>query len=342
MSTGQNNTIDNNAFYQELRQRSPDITQQRQNSPEYEREIYEKWLKKCKEDANFTRQASEQNNFDRIKFEREVLNRVGQIPDPEKAKLYTPYMQSGTNNDKKAPIYDVYDYNMNKRKNENEYDLYTIDGYPRHNYSKFYPQNDNGYGIKRGSTDITNLAKFERINNGTYDEYRAKQQEYLNFNIHKAQDNIRYKDYILSEKKKMGEERVKENERIKQLEYEERLYEDEKKRVYKNLLDNQVKVKIPSKIGRLYYSHDFKDNAVKFNNPSLYLTTPQNNFMNRNKLVEINPYSMKQGELGESSLSHNPILNPVFNYKYNKYLFPSRSQSQGNCFQNAAQRNIIK
>ena len=341
MSTDQSNKNDNDTFYQELRQRSPDITQQRQNSPEYEREIYEKWLKKCKDDANFTRQASEQNNFDRIKFEREVLNRVGQVPDPEKAKLYTPYMQSSVNNDKTNPIYDVYDYNMNKRREkENEYDLYTIDGYPRHNYSQFYERNDNGYGIKRGSTDITNLAKFERINNGTYDEYRAKQQEYLNFNMHKAQDNIRYKDYILNEKKKMGEERVKENERIKQLEYEERLYEDEKKRVYKNLLDNQVKVKIPSKIGRLYYSHDFKDNAVKFNNPSLYLTTPQNNFMNRNKLVEINPYSMKQTELGDCTLPHNPILNPVFNYKYNKYLFPR--ENQGNTFQNVAQKNIIK
>ena len=35
----------------------------------------------------------------------------------------------------------------------------------------------------------------------------------------------------------------------------------------------------------------------KFNNPSLYLTTPENSFMNRNKLVEINPYSMKKMEL---------------------------------------------
>ena len=62
--------------------------------------------------------------------------------------------------------------------------------------------------------------------------------------------------------------------------------------------------------------------------------------MNRNKLVEINPYSMKQGELGESSLSHNPILNPVFNYKYNKYLFPSGNQR--NCFQSVAENNIVK
>ena len=97
---------DNNYYDHELRQRSPDITLQRQNSPEFEREIYEKWLKKCKEDANYSRQASEQNNFDRIKFEREVLNRVGNIPDPEKTKLYTPYMQpnsDGKNNYYNSP-----------------------------------------------------------------------------------------------------------------------------------------------------------------------------------------------------------------------------------------------
>ena len=323
---------DNNYYDHELRQRSPDITLQRQNSPEFEREIYEKWLKKCKEDANYSRQASEQNNFDRIKFEREVLNRVGNIPDPEKTKLYTPYMQpnsDGKNNYYSSP-------QSRKREFENEYDLYTLDGFPRHNYAQFY---ENGYGIKRGGSDITNLLKYERMNNGTYDEYKAKQQEFLNFNVNKANDNIRYKDYILSEKKKMGEERLKENERIRQLELEERLYEDEKKRVYKNLLDNQVKVKIPSKIGGLYYSNDFKDSAVKFKNPSLYLTTPQNNFINRNKLVEINPYSMKKMELGDSDLNHNTILNPVFNYKYNKYLFPkensfSRLQDVG--------QNVIK
>jgi hypothetical protein len=294
--------------------------QQTMNSPELEREIYEKWLKKCQEDASYNRKATEQNNFDRIKFSREVLNQVGNIPDPEQTKLYTPYMRMGGDDKKQISAYERNIYQ--RRNNENEYDMYTLDGYPRHNYAQFYDQNMNGYGIKRGSTDITNLAKFERLNNGTYDEYRAKQQEILNFNVNKANDNLRYKDYIIGEKKKMGEERMKENERIRQLEYEEKLYEDEKKRVYKNLLDNQVKVKIPSKIGSLFYSNDFKDNIVKFKDPSLYLTTPENSFMNRNKLVEINPYSMKRGELGNSDLEHNPILNPVFNYKYNKYLFP--------------------
>ena len=330
----------NNYPYQNYRQNSPNITQQRQNSPEREREIYEKWLKKCQEDANYSRQASEQNNFERIKFGREVLNRIGQIPDPEKTKLYTPYMQYSTDENNFKNLKNR-SKSLNSKKNltinENEeYDLYNIEGFPRKNFLKLY---ENGYGISRGASDITNLERYDKINNDTYDEYRAKQQEILNYNISKANDNIRYKDYILTEKKKMGEERLKEIERIKKLEMEERLYEDEKKKVYKNLLDNQVKVKIPSKIGSLYYTHDFTDTAVKFKEPALYLTTPQNNFMNRNKLVEINPYSMKKMELGNSELPHNTILNPVFNYKYNKYLFPK--QNRYNTFHDVGQ-NLVK
>ena len=227
----------NNFSYQNFRQNSPNITQQRQNSPEHEREIYEKWLKKCQEDASYSRQASEQNNFERIKFGREVLNRIGQVPDPEKTKLYTPYMQYNTEKNNLNNLSN--NKSPNSRKNmkletENEYELYTLDGFPRKNFLKFY---ENGYGISRGGTDITNLEKFDKLNNDTYDEYRAKQQEILSYNINKANDNIRYKDYILTEKKKMGEERVKENERIKALEMEERMYEEEKKKVYKNLLD---------------------------------------------------------------------------------------------------------
>ena len=330
----------NNYPYPNYRQNSPNITQQRLNSPEREREIYEKWLKKCQEDANYSRQASEQNNFERIKFGREVLNRIGQIPDPEKTKLYTPYMQNSTD-EKNIRNLKNNSKSLNKNRNlkldENEeYDTYTIDGFPRKNFLKLY---ENGYGISRGASDITNLERYDKLNNDTYDEYRAKQQEILNYNLIKANDNIRYKDYILTEKKKMGEERLKEMERIKKLEMEERLYEDEKKKVYKNLLDNQVKVKIPSKIGSLYYSHDFTDSAVKFKEPALYLTTPQNNFMNRNKLVEINPYAMKKMELGNSNLPHNTILNPVFNYKYNKYLFPK--QNRYNMFQDVGQ-NLVK
>ena len=158
--SSKNNEENDYKYQQEIRPISPPITQQRINSPEFEREIYEKWLKKCQEDASYNRKASEQNNFERIKFGREVLNRVGQVPNPEYAKLYTPYMQG--EDGKNFSTISAYEQNINQRRNnENEYDMYTLDGYPRHNYAKFY-QNNNGYGVRRGSTDITNLANLRK------------------------------------------------------------------------------------------------------------------------------------------------------------------------------------
>jgi hypothetical protein len=115
---------------------------------------------------------------------------------------------------------------------------------------------------------------YDRFDNDTYPGYKEKQKEFLNYNQHIVTDNIRYKDYLLNEKKKMNEERIKEMQRLKELELQERLYEDEKKRVYKNLLDNQIKVKLPSKLGKLYYSASFNDSAVKFKKPSIIHICP--------------------------------------------------------------------
>lgn len=299
-------------------------------NPETEREIYEKWLQKCKEDADYSRQKTEQNNLDRIRYERNILNSLETIPTPEDSnKLYTPYMRHH-HSDLSKSTPDIHG-TLNKTAND-DYELYTLDGYPRRNYAKLYENHykilekgslPNGYGNSKNNTDITNPAKYERIRNGTYDAYRAKNQEYLNYNVHVAKDNIRYKDFLLGEKKKMNEERVKETERLKILDYESKIYETEKKKAYKNLLDNQLKVKIPSKIGSVYYNNiNFEDKIDKLQNPQLYLNTPKLNFINRNKVVEINPYSMKKTELGYSDLEHNTILNPVFDYRYNRYLFP--------------------
>lgn len=286
-----------------------------------EREIYEKWLKKCKEDAILKRDLSEQNNFNRIKFERAILNQAAQYPNLNKVKSFTPYLHPSLHRSKSMPEV------TNRNNNENEYELYTLDGYPRHNFERFYQRSNGASGTFRGSTDVTNVEKYEKIANGSYDAYRAKNKEYLEYNKFIADDNLRYKDYLFGEKKKMNEERLRESERIKQLEFEEKEYENEKKRVYKKLLDNQVKVKVPSKIGGLFYNTQFKDSTIKFSNPQLYMYTPENTFINRNKLVEVNPYSLKNPNIGYSTLEHNPILNPVFDYRYNKYLFPRNNST---------------
>ncbi len=299
------------------------------NSPKYnaeiERDIYIKWLKKCKNENELNRSLSEKNLFKNILTNRNILYRSKEIPSTEKLKRYYPYLLNENNNNNNNYFIDSND------KKENKYDLYTLDGFPRHNYAELYTNyinNNNNNNNKRRSV-ITNKSLYDK-NNSSFDEYKTKQKEFLEYNKHIALDNIKYNDYILNQKKLMNEERIRELYKLKEIEYAKKIYEDEQKRVYKNILDNQIKLKVPSKLGPKYYDKNFNEKYVNFHEPSLYISWKENSFMNRNKLVEINPYSMKKTFLGKSFLGHNPILNPVFDYKYNKYLFPNKVKSNYN------------
>ena len=118
------------------------------------------------------------------------------------------------------------------------------------------------------------------------------------------------------------EKRIKENERLSQLKQEEKYYENEKKKLYKNFLDMQVNEQIPIKLSKEnYYQNDKNNTQNTFHNSNLYDTIPQYSTINKSRFVEVNPYSLKNYDLGKSNLENNPILNPMFNYGYNKYLF---------------------
>lgn len=291
-------------------------------SIDIEREIYQKWLKKCQEEASFNRAQDEQKIIDKINDDRNLLNRLENMPDsrtPIPSKFNLEYMPSSQND---IPKYNHPVYSANPGSiRSSSHDLYTLDGFPRGNYKEFY-SNLNGYGIRRNATDVTNNEIYDKINNTTYDEYKEKQKEFLHYNQGIINDNNRYKDYLFNEKKKLNEQRLIENRRLRELEQQEKMNENESKKVYRDILDNQLKVKIPSKLGKDYYNPDINKRTINFRHPQLYAFVPENSFMNKNKLVEINPYSLKQNELGQSMLVHNPIINPVFDYKYNKYLFP--------------------
>ena len=41
----------------------------------------------------------------------------------------------------------------------------------------------------------------------------------------------------------------------------------------------------------------------------------------RKDVAIINPYNKKDASLGNSIIEHNPILNPVPDYKHNKYIY---------------------
>ena len=59
-----------------------------------------------------------------------------------------------------------------------------------------------------------------------------------------------------------------------------------------------------------------------FQNEYLYVNAPDYNLINKSKFVEVNPYNPKKYDLGETILQNNTILNPAFNYRYNRYIVP--------------------
>ena len=66
------------------------------------------------------------------------------------------------------------------------------------------------------------------------------------------------------------------------------------------------------------------------------------NLINKSKFVEVNPYNPKKYDLGETDLNNNTILNPPFNYRFNKYIVPLDKQMRDseNLLRNTG-RNLI-
>ena len=119
--------------------------------------------------------------------------------------------------------------------------------------------------------------------------------------------------------------RIDEREKIYNFEKQEKLYENEKKKEYRNYLDRQVKENFPIKLWKENYNEkNFVNNTPFFKDRSLYSSAPHFSIYNKSNFVEVNPYNAKNYDLGNSDLEYNTILNPMFNFNYNKYLFPKR------------------
>jgi len=48
--------------------------------------------------------------------------------------------------------------------------------------------------------------------------------------------------------------------------------------------------------------------------------SPKLSLKKRIQEIDVNPYCKKDFEIGLTRLNHNPILNPCYNFRYNKYL----------------------
>ena len=183
------------------------------------------------------------------------------------------------------------------------------------------------------------------IEDATYNKYKKLYKEYEDYNRSLAKKNLRRKEIMNKQRALQEEQRIKESQRLSQLKQEEKFYENEKKKLYKNFLDMQVNEQIPIKLSKEnFYQNNNKEDNIYFRNSNLYDLMPQYSAINKNRFVEVNPYCIKNYDLGKSNLENNPILNPMFNYGYNKYLFGqggsvrSMSSNPGKRFNNV---NII-
>ena len=158
-----------------------------------------------------------------------------------------------------------------------------------------------------------------------YGAYKNVFKQYDNYNKILADQNLRNKDFMNRQRTIEELKRIEEREKIYNYEKQEKSYENEKKREYRAYLDRQIKEQFPIKLWKENYNEkNFVNNTHFFRDRSLYSSAPHFNIVNKSNFVEVNPYNAKNYDLGNSDLQYNPILNPMFNYNYNKYLFPRR------------------
>ena len=158
-----------------------------------------------------------------------------------------------------------------------------------------------------------------------YGNYKDVYKQYDNYNKILAEQNIRNKDYMNKQRTLDELKRIEEREKLYNFEKQEKMYENEKKKEYRESLDRQIKENFPIKLyNENYNEKNFVKNTPFFNDRELYNSSPNFSLVNKSDFVEVNPYNAKNYDLGNSDLENNPILNPMFNYNYNKYLFPRR------------------
>ena len=183
------------------------------------------------------------------------------------------------------------------------------------------------------SADNSNMNLLNENNNNknlneylkNYGAYKDVFKQYDNYNKILAEQNLRHKDYMNKQRTLEELKRIEEREKIYNYEKQEKTYEDERKKEYKEYLDRQIQEQFPIKLWKENYNErNFVENNNFFRNKNLYTSAPNFSLIKKSNFVEVNPYNAKKYDLGNSNLRYNTILNPMFNYNYNKYLFPGK------------------
>ena len=158
-----------------------------------------------------------------------------------------------------------------------------------------------------------------------YGLYKDVYRQYDNYNKLLAEQNLRHKDYMNKQRTIEELKRIEEREKMDNYEKQEKYEENEKKKEYREYLDRQIREQFPIKLWKENYNEkNFIDNNNFFKDKNLYTSAPNFSIAKKSNFVEVNPYNAKKYDLGSSNLRYNTILNPMFNYNYNKYLFPGK------------------
>ena len=180
---------------------------------------------------------------------------------------------------------------------------------------------DNNANYTNANNNNKNINEYLR----NYGAYKDVFRQYDNYNKLLAEQNLRHKDYMNKQRTIEELKRIEEREKIYNYEKQEKTYENEKKKEYKECLDRQIKEQFPIKLWKENYNErNFINDNNLFKNRNLYTSAPNFSLIKKSNFVEVNPYNAKRYDLGNSNLRYNTILNPMFNYNYNKYLFPGK------------------
>ena len=194
--------------------------------------------------------------------------------------------------------------------------------------------------LNNNSYNTTNKDVKDYVKN--YGLYKDVYRQYDNYNKLLAEQNLRHKDYMNKQRTIEELKRIEEREKMDNYEKQEKYEENEKKKEYREYLDRQIREQFPIKLWKENYNEkNFIDNNNFFKDKNLYTSAPNFSIAKKSNFVEVNPYNAKKYDLGSSNLRYNTILNPMFNYNYNKYLFPGKNRDYAGINQERERERLI-
>ncbi len=259
------------------------------------------------------------NSEQRLKNYHDRIYKLSERADLNK-KLFLDYSQKARNDkyyNYLSKRYTLNNKETNSTVSENREIGFYANRLPRNrvNSADNYLNNNN---YNTTNKDIKDYVK-------NYGLYKDVYRQYDNYNKLLAEQNLRHKDYMNKQRTIEELKRIEEREKMDNYEKQEKYEENEKKKEYREYLDRQIREQFPIKLWKENYNEkNFIDNNNFFKDKNLYTSAPNFSIAKKSNFVEVNPYNAKKYDLGSSNLRYNTILNPMFNYNYNKYLFPGK------------------